>query len=156
MDNEKFKNTIIDIKANKMYIMIDLDVVLEQDTINMRTDKQGNIKNDAVAIANTYQQDINEKYHLNIQLNTNTKANKEIFKAKKSKAKAKTTTKKAPAKKKTPKKATTKPKKALLINDAEELTDITEGLIRTQSGLLLDPNNKWDAIKLKKILARGE
>lgn len=150
MDNEKFKNTKVMIKDGKMYMEIDLSVKLEQDTINMR----GNNKNDAIAIANTYQQDVNDKYHINVQVNTNTKANKDIFKAKK--AKAKTTTKKTPAKKKTPKKVATKTEEALLINEPEGLTDITEGLTRMPNGMMLDLTNKWDAIKAKQILARSD
>lgn len=132
MANANFKNTIIDIKDRKMYIMIDLDVVLEEDTAKM----QAKGTTDAVCIANTYQQDVNDAYHLNIQVNTNTKANKEIFKANK---KALKDAKKQGVKGKTAKKTTVEPK-----------ANKKQNLVRLESGLVLDLNDKWDAIWYKK------
>jgi len=136
MANANFKNTIVDIKNNKMYIMIDLDVVLESDTVKI----QAKGTTDAVCIANTYQEDVNDDYHINVQVNTNTKANKEIFKAKKQALKDAVKKEQAPKTKKA-KKTTVKAK--------------AQNLIRVESGLVLDLNNEWDARKYAKILARG-
>jgi hypothetical protein len=133
MDKALFKNTKVTIKDGYLYIQAKLDVVLESDTIKMR----GNNNNDAVAIANTYQEDINDELHLNFQLNTNTKANKAVFKAKKAKK-----AEKAKANKKA-KKTTAKPK-------TKKATKIVE-----INGLSLDLNDKWDAIKYAKIQARA-
>jgi len=131
MANANFKNTIIDIKGNKMYIMVDLDVVLDFDTKMIQ--KRGTT--DAVCIANTYEEDVNDKIHLNIQVNTNTKANKKLFRAKKQALKD---AKKQGVKGKTTKKTTKKVK----ANNIEI------------NGLVLDLNNEWDAKKYASIKAR--
>lgn len=134
MANANFKNTIINIKDGFMYMKIDLSVVLDEDTIRMR----GNNKNDAVAIANTYQEDYNDAYHVNVQVNTNTKANKKVFKAKKQALKdAKKKVK--VGKKQTPNTKTTK--------KATNLVKV--------NGMTLDLNDEWDARKYAQIQARA-
>jgi len=132
MDKALFKNTQVSIKDGYLYIKTKLDVVLDEDTKKMR----GNGKNDAIAIANAYQVDINDYLHLNFQLNTNTKANKQAFKDAK-KAKKQAITPKKTTKKAVPKTNTLKPK------------------IVKINGLVLDLNDQWDSRKYENIKARA-